>query len=292
LTMSKPKIFGDGLGRVGVVEITPNLYWLSHCLGDHAPNWIEVYRGVPVEMKKRRIDIQFSSFLFVDKKTALIDTLGPMQRTHLMEAIEYVLDGKKLDYVWISHTELPHAGNANALRAKYPGSKVIAANGGDHYEVHGLEGAMLVDPGDKIKLGSHTLEIVDPLFVDHGLTQWVYEQKTGFMCTVDWALNFHVTPSECFKFLDELEESLPFLPADLLINMRTQFPWLAWTNPEQTNKAVDKLFAKDVRILAPMHGAIVRKDMPRYAKLLKEAMRQAATMPFVLELKPATKAIS
>ena len=86
---------------------------------------------------------------------------------------------------------------------------------------------MLVDPGDKIKLGQHTLEIVDPLFVDHGLTQWVFEQKTRFLCTVDWALNFHVTPSECFKFLDELEESLPFLPADLLINMRTQFPWLA-----------------------------------------------------------------
>ena len=61
-------------------------------------------------MRRRRIDIQFSSFLFVDKKSAIIDTLGPMQRTHLMEAVDYVLDGRPLDYVWVSHTELPHAG--------------------------------------------------------------------------------------------------------------------------------------------------------------------------------------
>ncbi len=288
--MSEVKVFGEGLGRVGVREIVPNLYWLSHCLGEHAPNWMEVYRGVPVEMKTRRIDIQFSSFLFVDNKSAVIDTLGPMQRTHFMEAIEYVLDGKPLDYVWVSHTELPHAGNANALKARYPEAKFIAANGGDHYEVHGLEGAILVDPGDKIKLGKHTLEMVDPLFVDHGLTQWVYEQRSGFLCTVDWALNFHVTPNECFKFFDELEDSSKHIAYDLLVNMRTQFPWLAWTNPKQTNAAVDRMFKRDVKILAPMHAALVRKDMPAYVKLLKRAMVEAAELPFVLDLKPVQKA--
>lgn len=288
--MTRVKVFGDGLGRVGVLEISPNLYWLSHCLGEHAPNWMDVYRGVPVEMKKRRIDIQFSSFLFVDKKSAIIDTLGPMQRTHLMEALDYVLDGRPLDYVWVSHTELPHAGNAVALRERYEGSKIVAVNGGDHYEVHGLEKAILVDPGDRIKLGKRTLEIVDPLFVDHGLTQWVYEEETGFLCTVDWALNFHVTPTECFKFLDELKESLRFLPADLLINMRTQFPWLAWTNPEETNRAIDRLFrSRDVRLLAPMHGAVVREDVGGYVKLLKRAMRGAADAPFVLDLKPSRR---
>jgi hypothetical protein len=133
--------------------------------------------------------------------------------------------------------------------------------------------------------------MVDPLFVDHGLTQWVYERRTGFLCTVDWALNFHVTPHECFKFLDELQDSLRFLPGDLLINMRTQFPWLAWTNPEETNAAVERLFdERDVRILAPMHAAPVRMGMPSYVNLLKEAMTQAATMPFVLDLKPVAAA--
>jgi flavorubredoxin len=250
---------------------------------------MDVYRGVPVEMKKRRIDIQFSAFLFVDdRKSAIIDTLGPMQRTHLLEALDHVLEGHPLDYIWVSHTELPHAGNAEALRRKYSGSKILAVKGGDHYQVHGLEEAMLVDPGDKIELGEHTLEMVDPLFVDHGLTQWVYEPKSGFLCTVDWALNFHVTPHECFKFLDELHDSRRFLLEDLVINMQTQFPWLAWTNPEETNKAIDRLFSREVRILAPMHAAPVRhQDMARYVDLLKQGMTRAAELPFVLDLKPA-----
>jgi flavorubredoxin len=70
-----------------------------------------------------------------------------------MEALDYVLDRKSLDYVWVSHTELPHAGNALALLRNYPDSKVIAAKGGDHYKVHGLEKAILAAPGDKIRLG-------------------------------------------------------------------------------------------------------------------------------------------
>ncbi len=283
----KVKIFGEGVGRIGIREIVPNVYWLSHCLGEYAPNWMEVYHGTDEAMKKRRIDIQFSAFLIVDRKSAVLDTLGANQRRHLMEALDYVLDKKPLDYIWVSHTELPHAGNALALQRKYPNSRIIAAKGGDHYRVHGLESALLAAPGDSIKLGEHVLETVDPLFVDHGLTQWVFERKSGLLCTVDWGHNFHVTPSECFKFLDELEESQRFLLQDIVVNMRTQFPWLAWTNPEETNRAVDELFARDVRILAPIHAAVVRQDIPKYVELLKEAMIQSASLPLVLNLEPA-----
>ncbi len=235
------KIFGEGVGRVGVREIVPGVYWISHCLGDHAPQWMEVFNNQSEIMRKRRVDIQFSAFLIVDEKSVLLDTLGPNQRTHLMEALDYTLNKKSLDYVWVSHTELPHAGNALALKQRY-GSKIIAAKGGDHYMVHGLEDAMLAAPGDRIKLGRAVLQMVDPLFVDHGLTQWVYEERSGLLCTVDWGHNFHVTPTECFQFLDEMRESIPFLQEDIIINMRTQFPWLAWTNPEETNRAIDAAY--------------------------------------------------
>jgi hypothetical protein len=58
----KIKTFGEGVGRIGVREIVPNVYWLSHCLGNDAPQWTEVYHMKDEAMRKRRIDIQFSAF--------------------------------------------------------------------------------------------------------------------------------------------------------------------------------------------------------------------------------------
>ena len=53
--------------------------------------------------------------------------------------------------------------------------------------------------------------------------------------------------------------------------------------PEETVAAIDKFYETyDIRIFAPSHTNVIRKDLPRYLDSLREAMRMAITGDFHL----------
>ncbi len=282
-------VFGEGLARVAVRQITPQIYWLTHCLGDLAAHYYKDYFSLlpdPAEYASDRIvDYPFSAFLIVDEKNLLIDTIAPRQQDAVLQALDHVLGERGLDYIWISHVELPHAGNAAAIQTKYPTARLITIQGGDHSAAHGLEESIKVVPGEVLELGTHRLETVDPLFVDHGLSQWAYEQHTGFFFTADWGHNLHDPASgHCFQFIDEMmrgDYAEETFVEDVKINAWYQFPWLAWTDPDEIAAAVDDLFKRyDIKIFAPSHGNVIREMAEPYPTLLREGMRSAASMPY------------
>lgn len=277
------KMYGDGPSRVGVRQITPSIYWICHCAGEHA---CELNRGFASEFARlhpgfdpEANDIIYNSFLFVDEKSFLIDTLGPAQHETILAALADVLDGRQLDYLWISHTELPHAANTAAIRRAYPDLEVLTVGGHDHYAVHGLGDAKRLDFGDRLPLGQHTMRIIEPVFVDHALTQWLYEESTGFMCPVDWGLNAH-NPHQCFRFMDEMEEvgySAQQFGDDVAITNQVVFAWIKWADPAEVERRIEEFYANhDIRIFAASHTQVIRQDLPKYLDALKRGMIQAA----------------
>ena len=90
------KVFGEGLNRVGVREIVPDVFWLTHCLGDLAKDiYADYFALLPnpeAYVSDRVVDYPFSAFLFRDERSCLIDTIGPAQRESVMAALDYVLD--------------------------------------------------------------------------------------------------------------------------------------------------------------------------------------------------------
>jgi flavorubredoxin len=280
-------VFGAGLERVAVRAITPDIFWITHCLGelagDYYTRYFELLPNAKAYTGHRIVDYPFSAFLIRGERTMLIDTIAPRQQSNLLEAIEQVLGEQTLDFVFISHVELPHAGNAPALQRRYPHATLLAIDEGEHYALHALSGAQRVSPGQVIDLGGYAVEVVEALFVDHGLSQWAYEHTTKMLFTADWAHNLHEPArGECFQFLDEMEAhgySRTQFVEDVKVNAWYQFPWLKWTEPERLAAAIEQLFRRyDVGILAPSHGNVIRRDVPQYLALLKDAMRQAAAM--------------
>ncbi len=64
---------------------------------------------------------------------------------------------------------------------------------------------------------------------------------------------------------------------------RLVFSWLRWADPEENVAAIDKCFETYyIRIFAPSHTNVIRKDLPRYLESLREAMRMAITGDFHL----------
>ena len=128
-------VFGEGLERVAVRPITPDIFWITHCLGDKAQDIYKNYFGMLPNAADysghRIVDYPFSAFLIRDEKSLIIDTGAPRQQANTLKAVEYVLGDKPLDYIWISHVELPHAGNAPALKRRYPQAVFMGALLGD-----------------------------------------------------------------------------------------------------------------------------------------------------------------
>lgn len=275
--------------RVAVRAITPQIFWLTHCLGELAQvvykDYFALLPNAEQYSSHRVVDYPFSAFLIDDERPLLIDTCGPQQQEPFLAALKAILGERPLETIWISHVELPHAGNAAAIRRLYPNAQIVTVAGGENYELHYLEDAQTIEPGQTISLGRHTVEMVDALFVDHGLSQWLYEQQSGFFFSADWGHNLHAPANgECFQFVDEMLDggyTLDRFVDDVKINAWYQFPWLAWTDAEEIAAAVDGLFAQyDVQIFAPSHGNVIRRDFSTFIPLLKAGMRQAVSMPF------------
>lgn len=281
------KIYGEGKTRIGVRQITPKIYWICHSIGKDAAKY---NGGFADEFAKENPlldptanDIIYNSYLFLDEKTFLMDTLAPSQHETMLEVLDDLLDGRPLDYLWISHTELPHAGNTAAICRAHPEVEILTVGGHDHYEVHGLGNASQLNYGDMLELGEHKIEIIEPLFLDHALTQWIYEHKTGFLCPVDWALNVH-NEHQSFLFMDEMEETgycAEQFKEVVSTTNRTVFAWLKWADPDQMVAAIDRFYdTYDIKIFAPSHTQVIRKDLPKYLGALRDAMHKAITGKF------------
>ena len=107
----KTKIYGHGIDRIGVRQITPTLYWICHCIGEGATDinggFAADFARVNPILDPEASDINYNAYLFLDDKTFLIDTLAPKQCETMLEVLSDLLQGRPLDYMWLSHTELP-----------------------------------------------------------------------------------------------------------------------------------------------------------------------------------------
>ena len=92
--------------------------------------------------------------------------------------------------------------------------------------------------------------------------------------------------SKVFEQVDEMEEvgySAEQFKQEVSTTNRVVFSWLRWADPEETVAAIDKFYETyDIRIFAPSHTNVIRKDLPRYLGSLREAMRMAITGDFHL----------
>ena len=85
-----------------VRSITRDLYWIGG--NDRQHPIFEAAHPVPR-------GVSYNSYLLLDEKTVLFDTVDRAIQTQFFENLEQALDGRKLDYIFVHHMEPDHAGN-------------------------------------------------------------------------------------------------------------------------------------------------------------------------------------
>ena len=109
--------------------------------------------------------VSYNSYVILDEKIAVMDTVDKRATDQWIDNLEAVLDGKTPDYLIVSHLEPDHAGNIQLFAEKYPNAKVVlsvkaAAMLNQFFTIDLAQRMVTVKEGDTLSLGTHTLHFV------------------------------------------------------------------------------------------------------------------------------------
>ena len=107
----------------------------------------------------------YNSYVIVDDKIAVMDTVDARFRHEWLDNLADVLDGRKPDYLIVQHMEPDHSANVMSFVAAYPEVKVVAsakafAMMGQFFGDELGERQIVISEGSTLELGKHTLNFV------------------------------------------------------------------------------------------------------------------------------------
>ena len=71
--------------------------------------------------------VSYNSYLILDEKTVLMDTVDSAASRQFLENVDYALQGRALDYLVVQHMEPDHCGTIVEVMQRYPRRRLWAA---------------------------------------------------------------------------------------------------------------------------------------------------------------------
>lgn len=202
--------------------------------------------------------VSYNSYLIVDEKTVLIDTVDVCYSDVFLKKIADVLEGRTLDYLIVDHMEPDHAGSIRLLRQQYPEVQIVGNSKtfGMLEGFHGItEGLHEVKEGDTLDVGRHKLVFYMAPMVHWPEVMLTYDSTDKILFSADafgtyGTLDGGVIDSELI--LDHFWEEMIRYYANIVGK---------YGNPVQ--KALQKLSALEINTICSTHGPVWREHITR-----------------------------
>lgn len=110
--------------------------------------------------------ISYNSYLIIDEKIAIMDTVDNRKSPEWWEKLEVALNGRTPDYLVVQHMEPDHSGNIVKVLQKYPQAKIVASSRAIQMLPQFFENidftnkTISVKENDTLSLGRHTLQFI------------------------------------------------------------------------------------------------------------------------------------
>jgi anaerobic nitric oxide reductase flavorubredoxin len=208
----------------------------------------------------------YNSYLIVDEKIVLVDTVwGPFQE-QLIENISEIIDPARIDIIVANHAETDHSGGLPAVMRHVPKATVVVSPRGKesvegHY--HQSWNFKAVKTGEKINIGKNDLIFVEAPMLHWPDSMFTYLTGKNILMPND-AFGQHYATA--FHFNDQVnEEELYEEALKYYANILTPFSNLV-------SKKINEVLALNlpVEMIAPSHGVIWRKDPLQIVKKYQE----------------------
>ena len=208
--------------------------------------------------------VSYNSYLIVDEKIALVDTLHFSTADDYLDKIEELIGkDRSIDYLIINHMEPDHSGAIKSIVEKYPKIQII----GNLKTFKILESYYgyqdkwkQVEDGEELLLGYHKLKFIMTPWVHWPETMMTYDFTDKILFSGDAFGSFGTLDGGIFD--DEIEFDDYYLE-----DMRRYYSNIVGQYSNMVQKAFAKLNGVEIKMICATHGPIWRKDVDKVISL-------------------------
>jgi flavorubredoxin len=230
-----------------VQEIAPKIFWVGG-----SDRRLELFEN----MFPLSNGVAYNSYLIMDEKTALVDTVDRSISQLYLENITHVLGGRELDYLIINHMEPDHCSSIEEIVRRYPkvrlvGNKKTFQFMEQFYDMDMTSNYHEVKEGEELSLGSKTLRFYTAPMVHWPEVMVTYEVSGGILFSADAFGSFGALSGNLFA--DEMDD------IDV-VEARRYYSNIVGRYGVQVQALFKKLSGLQINMLCSVHGQIWRGD--------------------------------
>ncbi|HIU78428.1 MAG TPA: flavin reductase [Candidatus Avilachnospira avicola] len=200
--------------------------------------------------------ISYNSYVIMDKKIAVMDTVDQNFTKEWLDNIASVLEGRRPDYLVVQHMEPDHSANIQKFMETYPeavlvGNKKTFAMIDAFFDLASSVQRLEVAEGDVLDLGEHKLNFVFAPMVHWPEVMVTYDSRDKVLFSADGFGKFGV-PGASEPWDDE---------------SRRYFIGIVGKYGAQVQALLKKAAGLDIAMICPLHGPVLKEDLGHYLSL-------------------------
>ncbi|MEZ5105235.1 MAG: FprA family A-type flavoprotein [Draconibacterium sp.] len=229
------------------INLAENIYYLG--FNDRRTHLFENIWPIPH-------GISYNSYLLVDEKVALVDTVERAFIDEYLDNIEEIIGDRKVDYLIINHMEPDHSGALKAIVQKYP-DIILVGNKKTFGFIESFymepKNVLMVHDDYVLELGKFRIQFQTIPMVHWPETMISYEETNKILFSGDAFGSYGTLDGGVFD--DEI--NLEFYEVEVM----RYFTNIVGKYCPHTQRAIKKLQPLDIKMIAATHGPVWRSDL-------------------------------
>ena len=233
-----------------VKKVTDDLYWIGG--SDRRLALFENVYPIPK-------GVSYNSYVLLDEKTILLDTVDASISGLFFENLEYVLDGRTLDYLIVNHMEPDHCAIIGDVVRRYPDVKLVCNAKTvpmlkQFFDFPVEDRTVIVKEMDTLCTGKHTFAFVMAPMVHWPEAMVSYDTVDKILFSADGFGTFGAINGNLFA--DEVN-----FERDWLDDARRYFINIVGKYGVQVQNLLKKAATLEIKMICPLHGPIWRENL-------------------------------
>ncbi|MDR2747275.1 MAG: flavin reductase, partial [Treponema sp.] len=213
--------------------------------------------------------VSYNSYLAIDEKNVLLDTVDKAVSGVFFENLEFLLQDRELDYVIVQHMEPDHSACLMELLLRYPKVTIVttkksavmirqffnfpdsetgAPEPGENSRLK------IVKEGDTLSTGKRNYSFIEAPMVHWPEVMLTYESRGKVLYSADAFGSFGAIDGNIFA--DEVDYQGVWLD-----DARRYYTNIVGKYGAQVLAALDKAAKLDIEMICPLHGLVWRKNL-------------------------------
>ena len=208
--------------------------------------------------------VSYNSYLVVDEKVALIDTVEHGFESEFLANIDEAIGDRPVDYLVVNHMEPDHSSMLECVMRRFPTVKIVG--NAQTQKILKLyfnvpdESLHIVKDGETLDLGEKKLSFHFIPWVHWPETMVTYEQTTGTLFSCDAFGGFGTLDGSIFDDENDFE-------GHYKAEMLRYYSNIVGKYSNMVQKAFAKLAGVEIKTIAPSHGLVWRGNPGRVLEL-------------------------